>query len=182
MQTALKRHKGSKPVKGSTLTPWPLLTYLKKECVLGGGKVLGPVSLVLCEQREGSWPSRPLAALWSGINSFPWLLVSPDLSSCSVSFRGPLFSIHSLNVSVFCIPLCQGLPEVCTPEVQTQGISAKRWENNVVGHDWSSRPSQAPCWLWTLAVTCHYFSVSVSVPVKWNSNAYLKWLLWERNR
>ena len=59
-----------------------------------------------------------------------------------------------------------------TPDVQAQGIKVKVVERGGCLQPGPEFTLQlGPCWLWTLKVI---FLVSVSLPVKWDSNAYLK--------
>lgn len=62
------------------------------------------------------------------------------------------------------------------PDSDWLKTSRLRWgrREGVVWHDQSLHSSWVSCWLWTSVVTLHYFLVSVSVPVKWDRNAYLK--------
>lgn len=84
MPADLKQHKGSEPVEAWIFTLWPLLAYLKEEWVLGGGPVLGQLVEYFVSYGAESWPHRPQAAWWSGINFCPvsglWTLAPLFLS------------------------------------------------------------------------------------------------------
>lgn len=164
MQTDLKRHKGFQSHRSLDLNLWPLLTYLNKECVGGGGRVLGPIGLTLRGLRDRV-PARPtpgpgnivICDLASAL-SLGFLSFSPDLSDCCIllwllflhlSLKKRCFlhstlifsTLHSLRTS-----------EVHTPDVQTLGIKVKVRE---LGRTGSSHPSWVACWLWTLEISLH---------------------------